>query len=510
MALEPLTNTFVDQTLVTHAEPIEAPEETLNPEVVQNTTQLPDITPFIQQIDVEDADTFQYYEQLLARKLISDVPLEVFMVSVRSLRAVMMEISKHWDARKFNSNDAYILCQVTQAMYDMLITGLADFPTAAREEAGVYGFEFNPGAGLVSTDVATMQREHTVAMQRAVWDFARQHPEFPAINQILIDWVQTIQASDQSTHPLYADYKALKAEFYRLFVNMNKDVPTTDSQVDIARAASIIRAMRAIGKPLRSVAVAGSGDMARFEGQLFQLLQKEGIFFEEIIAVDRVNYGAQIAETLPELHVDFHQGDILDVNAFGGKKVNMLLYPWSVFSDILPVRDSIQALHTAASLLEPGGIMIVDQAVPLGASSYKAMQVEQATHTGALGVFERSFNGADGEELWSAFNIMELESFLRDAAQAGFVPRNIGATVQEQHALVETIEADESILVREAETKENLDAMAHPIYQANGWNRMTLVLEYIGQEEALRKAKAGKSLFHQLSCTAVGEAKDGA
>ena len=264
MALEPLTNTFVDQTLVTHAEPIEAPEETLNPEVVQNTTQLPDITPFIQQIDVEDADTFQYYEQLLARKLISDVPLEVFMVSVRSLRAVMMEISKHWDARKFNSNDAYILCQVTQAMYDMLITGLAGFPTAAREEAGVYGFEFNPGAGLVSTDVATMQREHTVAMQRAVWDFARQHPEFPAINQILIDRVQTIQASDQTTNPVYAEFLARNRYFYEEYTKSMNAHAGTISPVDVERVASIIRFIRLSNLSYTpSVYVGGPGTMGR-------------------------------------------------------------------------------------------------------------------------------------------------------------------------------------------------------------------------------------------------------
>ncbi len=420
----------------------------------------------------------------------------------------LKEISSVTNPENYGPDVWNAVALVPLAVVDIVMTHQQNYRTAAREPEGVHVMQYSPDHGLEPGSAAETQRTYTVDMQRIVWKFLREHPELPVCGQILLDWVHTIQASDQSTHSLYKDYEALKKQFYKLYVNMNKDVPTTDSQVDIARTASIIRAMHAEGKSMRKVGVAGSGNMSRFEGPLFRMLRQEGYALETIVAVDLEEHGAEIAQAFPELNVEFHKGNVLDVQAFGGKKVDVLLYPWSVFSDILPGIDSIRALHTAASLLEVGGTMVIDQAVPTGPSSYRDEQAKQAAHTGVLGVIERSFAGPDGQKLWSTFNIMELESFLRDAAQAGFVPRNIGPTVAEQHAVVSAIEADESMLVRQANSRENLDAMKYPIYQANGWNRMTLALEYVGQEEALRRAKAAPSLFHTLSL-AVGEAKNG-
>ncbi|HNQ31462.1 MAG TPA: hypothetical protein PKG71_01955 [Candidatus Woesebacteria bacterium] len=457
-------------------------------------------------INSEKAGRFVHYATLMLQEMyLGTVPHEIQEDVHRALWAIVEELST---ADVSANSHKFAISEVTHALYDMLFTHLSGYKTAPREDANAFAMQYADSEGLKTVSMAEIQRRYTVDMQRNVWEFIRAHPEFPVCGQILLDWVHTIQASDQSTHPLFVDYKTLKARFYELFVNMNKDVPTTDSQVDIARTASIIRSMHAEGKMLNKAAVAGSGDMSRLEGPLFILLRELGITFDEIVAVDRVNYGVQIAVSHPELNVDFHQGDILDANAFGGKKVNVLLYPWSVFSDILPRKDSVQALHTAAGLMEPGGILIIDQAIPIGESSYKRIEEEQAPMTGELGVFQRSFSGPDGQELWSTFNIMNMETLLRDAAQAGFIPRNVGPTAQEQRSLIDKIESDESVLVREAETGENHDAMKYPIYQANGWNRMTLALEYVGQEEALRRAKAAPSLFHTLSL-AVGEAKDG-
>lgn len=440
--------------------------------------------------------------------LVNGLPQNIASHIASSAQSVMDELSVSVNAAQIAESDIYTISQIPSRIMSIVYAYLQNYQASQPEEYGVHA-GYLAGEGLVEGSVDQMMRPYTVAEQRASWQFLYDHPELPVCCQAMIDAIHSDQAMDQSRNPWYADYKALKAQFYELFVNMNKDVPTTNSQVDIARTASIIQAIHAEGKTMKKAAIAGSGDMNRFEGPLFTLLRELGITFEQIVAVDRVDYGAQIAASHPELNVDFHQGDILDAKAFGGKKVNVLLYPWSVFSDILPRKDSVRALHTAAGLMEQGGILIIDQAIPIGQSSYKRMQEEQAPITGEQGVFQRSFAGPDGKELWSTFNIMNMETLLRDAAQAGFIPRNVGPTAQEQRALVEKIESDESTLTRESDTKANLDAMKYPIYQANGWNRMTLALEYVGQEEALRRAKAAPSLFHTLSL-AVGEAKDGA
>jgi hypothetical protein len=293
---------------------------------------------------------------------------------------------------------------------------------------------------------------------------------------------------------------------------MNETAPTTDSTVDIARAASIIREIitrRGDENPIRSILMAGSGNMDRFEGPLLRLLQAEGIQFDNVAAVDRVDYRAHIDVAHPDLHVDFRKGDILDSSVFDQEQFDLVMFPWSVLCDILPRRDFIHALHTVASKMRPGGFLITDQAVPIGRSSYKRMQEEQSEKTGERGVFSRSFDGPDGQQLWSTFNIMDVTTLLRDAAQAGFIPCNMPETVQEQQRTVEEIEADESTIIDQAKQRTNMNAMENPIYHANGWNRMTIVLQYVGQEEALRRAHTSPSLFHTFSRLAMGEAKDG-
>lgn len=458
-------------------------------------------------MDEDDRRWYMYY-LIALEELVDRLPQNIASQIASLAQSMMDELSVSVNVAQISESDIYRISRIPSRIVSTVHAYLRNYQASEPEQHGLH-MAYYTGKGLVEGSVEETIRGYAVADQRIAWEFLYDHPELPVCCQAIIDAIHSDQAMDQSRNPLYADYKALKAWFYELFVNMNKDVPTTDSQVDIARTASIIQSMHAEGKMLKKAAVAGSGDMSRFEGPLFILLRKLGITFEEIVAVDRVNYGVQIAASHPELNVDFHQGDILDADAFGGKKVNVLLYPWSVFSDILPRKDSVQALHTAAGLMEPGGILIIDQAIPIGESSYKRMEEEQAPMTGELGVFQRSFAGPDGQELWSTFNIMNMETLLRDAAQAGFIPRNVGPTAHEQRILIEKIESDESVLVREAETGENHDAMKHPIYQANGWNRMTLALEYVGQEEALLRAKAAPSLFHTLS-VAVGEAKDGA
>jgi len=456
----------------------------------------------------EDERRSYMYYLIALEDLVGRLPQNIASQIASLAQRVIDELSVSVNAAQISESDIYTISQIPSRIVSIVHAYLRKYQASQPEQYGVRVANYT-GRGLVDVSVEETIRGYVVAEQRIAWEFLYDHPELPVCCQAIIDAVHSDQAMDQSRNPWYADYKTLKTRFYELFVNMNKDVPTTDSQVDIARTVSIIQKMHLEGKPITKAAVAGSGDMTRFEGPLFKQLRDLGITFDEIIAVDRVDYGAQIAASHPELNVDFHQGDILDSKVFGGKKVHVLFYPWSVFSDILPRRDSIQALNTAASLMEPGGTLVIDQAIPIGESSYKRMEEEQADITGELGVFQRSFSGPDGQELWSTFNIMNMETLLRDAAQAGFIPRNVGPTAQEQRALVEQVERDESVLVRQAETGEHLNAMTNPIYQANGWNRMTLALEYVGQEEALLRAKAAPSLFHTLSL-AVGEAKDGA
>jgi hypothetical protein len=95
---------------------------------------------------------------------------------------------------------------------------------------------------------------------------------------------------------------------------MNETAPTTDSTVDIARAASIIREIitrRGDENPIRSVLMAGSGNMDRFEGPLLRLLQAEGIQFDNVAAVDRVDYRAHIDVAHPDSQMELYNRQVL-------------------------------------------------------------------------------------------------------------------------------------------------------------------------------------------------------
>lgn len=465
----------------------------------------PDISSFLQSLEPGDDDDFLSHNERLVHMLEAGmVPHEIVPLLVQTMQTLINELSTQ-DTNVLRGEERFLLSQLTHAIEDILETGIRGYQTAAREHEGVYAMDVEAATPIPMGD---LQREYTVIMQDYMWKFIKSHPEYEASGQVLLDWIHTIQASDQSSHGAFTDYQQAKAEFYSRFENMNKTAPTTDSLVDVARAATIIRntfpTRESHVDPPR-ILFAGSGNMDRFEGPLLRLLKNEGIYFGRVAAIDRVNYADHIRDSHEDLSVEFRRGDVLDPHVFEGEQFDIVFFPWSVLCDILPRRDLIKALHRASKQIKPGGILITDQAVPIGESSYKHVEEEQATRTGEKGVFSRSFAGPEGEELWSTFNIMEVTTLLRDAAQAGFISLNMPTTAQKQQEMVNHIEGHEAELVHQAETKKNYNAMSCPIYQANGWNRMTVVLQFVGKEEALKQAHTIPSLFHALSSLAVGK-----
>lgn len=428
---------------------------------------------------------------------------EVAMAMFREIQSISDSDDEHlWE----------MVAYTPEAILDIVLTYLANFRTAPRESENFNIAHITDDGKLEQGSMVEMQRMAAVETQRMVWDFARQHPEFPAINQILIDWVQTIQASDQTTNPVYAEFLARNRYFYEEYTKSMNAHAGTISPVDVERVASIIRFIRLSNLSYTpSVYVGGPGTMDRFERPLFEKLKQEGIVPDHVVAVDALDFSAdaQRHSTPLNIPIEFRQGNILDNDADQGEQYDVVVYPWSIWCDVMPRLDVIRGMHATAKRTKSGGIVIIDQPLPLGESSYKKMRAEQAVEYGEEGAIGRRFKMGDGKpELWKDLNVIGLADLCLTAAQAGLVPINLPATVPELYAFMEEFEQHEGERIQSGADGTNTDAMSRPAYHTSGWNRVTIAFQNVGVEEALKQARMGSSLLHELTRLPVSKPKD--
>lgn len=439
------------------------------------------------------------------------VPPQIRSATAAAAMAMYQEIPSIVD-----SDDEHLwemVAYAPEAILDITLTYLSNFQTAPRESKNFNVVHITADGKLEQGSMAEMQRMAAVETQRIVWDFARQHPEFPAINQTLIDWVQTIQASDQTTNPIYAEFLERNRRFYEEYTKFMNANAGTISPVDVERVASIIRFIKSTSPAYApSVYVGGPGTMDRFEGPLLEKLKKEGIMPDHVVAVDTLDFSAdaQRHATALNIPIEFRQGNILDNTADQGEQFDVVIYPWSIWCDVMPRLDVMRGMQATARRTKLGGVVVVDQPLPLGESSYKQMRAEQAVEHGEEGTIGRSYKmGDEGPELWKDLNVIGLADLCLTAAQAGLVPINLPATVPELYAFMEGFERDEAEHIRASEEGQNTDAMSRPAYHTSGWNRVTIAFQNVGVEEALKRAHTGSSLLHELTRLRVSQPEDG-
>ncbi len=439
------------------------------------------------------------------------IPPQIRRATAKAAMSMYQEIPGIIDSDDENLWE--MVAYAPEAILDITLTYLSNFQTAPRESKNFNVVHITAEGKLEQGNMTETQRMATVGMQRMVWDFARQHPEFPAINQTLIDWVQTTQASDQTSNPVYAEFLERNRHFYEEYTKFMNAHAGTISPVDVERVASIIRYIKSTSSAYApSVYVGGPGTMDRFEGPLLEKLKKEGIVPDHVVAVDALDFSAdaQRHATALDIPIQFGRGNILDNATDQGEQFDVVLYPWSIWCDVMPRLDVITGMHATARRTKLGGVVVVDQPLPLGESSYKKMRAEQAVEHGEEGTIGRSYKmGAEGPELWKDLNVIGLADLCLTAAQAGLVPINLPATVPELYAFMEEFELHEQEHIQSGADGTNTDAMSRPAYHTSGWNRVTIAFRNVGIEEALKEAHMGSSLLHELTRLRVSQPKDG-
>ncbi len=406
-----------------------------------------------------------------------------------------------------------IMAYAPQAILDIVETYLANFKTAPRESENFSLVHVTADGKLEQGSMTEMQRMAAVETQRMVWDFARHHSEFPAINQTLIDWVQTIQASDQSSNSTYTEYLENNKRFYEEYTKYMNTNAGTISPVDVDRVASIVRHVAAEKVGLTpSVYVGGPGQMDRFERKLFERMIVDGIRPSRVLAVDALDFSVDAARHARELDIpiEFRKDNFSDDPSDEQEQFDIVLYPWSIWCDVMKRLDVIRGMHATARRTKPGGIVVIDQPLPVGELSYGIMRAEQAVEHGEEGTIGRSYKmGAEGPELWKDLNVIGLADLCLIAAQAGLTPINLPTTVPELYDFMDGFERDEKEHIAASKEGQNTDAMSRPAYHTSGWNRVTIAFRNVGVEEALKQAHMGSSLLHELTSLRMSQPEDG-
>lgn len=323
-----------------------------------------------------------------------------------------------------------------------------------------------------------------------LFEFSARHPKAKTIFQTYFDFVTAVYIARQESAPYAGEIRKMKETFYSAYLEMNQRSPTTEPR-DIDRTKSLIVDYVKGKKDLRLM-FGGCGNCQRFEGPLLEDLREEGIEFVETIGVDITDKTDEIPD---DLEIKFMQADLTDEKFVIDEPVDILVLPWSMINDIVMKKNMLEALQIFKKIVKKGGLIIFDTPLPVGKHSYAEIIEEQADSWGVWGIMERDFK-ISGGALRSIFDIMHLRELTMHLLQAGLVPTNLKVEFDEQQRLCQKIAIDDTFLAEQHESGVDRDAVKYPVWQtAGGYNRLTLAVENVGEEEVLRTVGLAPSVL---------------
>lgn len=292
-------------------------------------------------------------------------------------------------------------------------------------------------------------------------------------------------------------FAARKGDFYSAYGennSMNEAVATTESEVDIGRAESLIRAhAEQLGRPVATY-FAGIGNGQRFEGPLVERLGSDMV--GEIYATDRLNLSEQFPDSLKR-RVNFRHGNFAEFDRELEGKVDVLVVAWSALND-MPKHEMVEAVKVWKRILSQDGIVIIDSPLIDGENSYDTLILSQL-QSGMWkvpGMMRRSFATAEGE-VESDFVMNEVEELLFMFELLGMEPKNVG---KEDLKLLSEAELD-SKLIALSQTGAVTESQNNPFYAAKIGegryaNRMTIAFgRTVGESSGANRSQLVRLLL---------------
>ncbi|OGG01779.1 hypothetical protein A2W14_01110 [Candidatus Gottesmanbacteria bacterium RBG_16_37_8] len=305
-----------------------------------------------------------------------------------------------------------------------------------------------------------------------VYDFSSRHPEATIISQTMFDFATAVFIFRQDDAFYHGQIPLMKSKFYKNFTEMYKNSPTTDNR-DVDRAFSLIENYLTDKPELReqgiSLLLGGCGTCERFEGPLIRKLEAAGVKMVKKIGVDINDHSDQIPA---DLAIQFKQADLSDEKFQLDEPVDVLVLPWSTINDFVEKRKLLEALQIFKKIVKKDGLIIFDVPLPVGQNSYAKTIENQVEHWGIWGLMERDFEQGP-DRVSSIFDIMHIRELTFHLLNAGLVP-NLPLEFDKLQALCKEVEADDSPLNHRHESGEDTDAVKYPLWQAKGYNRVTI------------------------------------
>lgn len=392
------------------------------------------------------------------------------------------------NASNYPSEVRELLMDVPRKLYPEIFV-LFESGNVGELEAEVISIALNSVPGLLakfdnkySSDprIRSLYRlEDINSAFESVLEFSRAHPEQRFISRYAFQYVfaQSIQASRES----YPSERFLddKRRFYTQFNagnTMNETVPTTDSEVDIARAYSLIEAQyKELGRPL-TVLMGGIGNGQRFEGPIVERCDSAGML-SDVYAVDLLDQSAQFPDNLRG-RVDFRVASFSEFDPRLEGKVDLIIVPWSGLND-MPKHEMIESVRNWSKMLSENGQIVIDSPLIDGRNSYDSLILSQQQMWSVPGMMRRAFGAGDGE-VESDFTMNEVEELLYMFELLEFESVNVDG-----EALALLGSDVDTKLAADMEDRRHLDAVRNPFYAArsNGkiHNRMTVAFRKVAE-----------------------------
>jgi SAM-dependent methyltransferase len=351
-------------------------------------------------------------------------------------------------------------------------------------------------------------------------DFSRKNPEFTAATQDLLEFLLAYYYLKQREDPKYAEMEEGKSLFYILYNEghaMSESAPTTDSELDITRSTSVFLQMRdeflerlrledkpeEIFRPRVVWGGIGRGD--RLETEVVDRLDNEdGIELGRMVGIDLNDYSSEWPENLKD-RVEFAKSNFVDAHKSIEGEFDVIMLPWSAFTDIIVRKNMDEVLYSLKRLLAPGGRIVIDIPIPIGEHSYRdANKLVESLMLGIPGLNNRDFEGAGGKLIPTVLNVAEIEDLIYNHfLRAGLAPVNLPKSQKERNALYNDVIEDDSCLGELRESGTDKDANEAPIYQAMNSvgglaNRITFVLEAKEQVDILKEYGVTGSILSLL------------
>jgi hypothetical protein len=367
--------------------------------------------------------------------------------------------------------DLVFLELIPEYIRNIIFHGVSNFPKTATEGEGINLLHADDEGGNSTGSMAEYAKRTTMDFATAVADFAKRHPDLPCVNQLFVDQLFIAQIGNDQLSEMIRQYRQDKVKFYESFHNMNEAALTTNTEIDVARAVSIIKSESDRKRRALRVLFVGSGNGDRFEGPVKAQLEAQGVQFVRVDCCDMVDYSSNFAIKHPDM--GFKKAEFKEAGkAFAGQIYDVVMLPWSVWSDILARKDTLLSALTASDLLDQDGVLVSDQPLPVGKHSYAQEVHKQAPEAARPGMMTRHFIDPENQQLESTFNICDMAEMTLIMRMAGLNPDNFPPTIAGQQKLMEEFIRVESELV--VDTDRNKDP-AKPLYHAGGWNRATFV-----------------------------------